>query len=281
VGTGTKLLNAPIRRDWADTGSGALVTKFSQPDFTSSGCGPKQAFDLSLSSGWTSTNTGPKSATVRLPKVVDLTGLAVDPAPGCGLDTTASTRNLKIETSSNGTRFTTVANRTFTAGQAHKLNTVATSTKPRKVRFLRVTMQGNLGHPQYMGLGEVVIYGRPSDLVAPAISGATIPGGQTIRSISGPAGFKIRAHLSEAGTMKGALTIPPAKARQLHIPAQIGSGTLGFTAAATKTMTMRLTTAAKNAIKNQPSLTVTAQLNATDRSFNKARPVSKSATLPH
>jgi len=134
---------------------------------------------------------------------------------------------------------------------------------------------------QYMGLGEVVMYGRPSDLVAPVISGVTIPGGQTIRSISGAAGFKIRAHLSEAGTMKGALTIPPAKARQLGIRAQIGTGTLGFTAAATKTMTMRLTAAAKNAIKNQPSLTVTAKLNATDTGANKARPVSKTVTLPH
>src|SRR5215208_5446404 len=92
---------------------------------------------------------------------------------------TAATRNLKIATSSNGTTFTTVANPRFAASQTHQLNTVAPSTKPKKVKFLRVTMQGSQSTSgagrQYMGLGEVVMYGRPSDLVAPVISGVTIP----------------------------------------------------------------------------------------------------------
>lgn len=77
------------------------------------------------------------------------------------------------------------------------------------------------------------------------------------------------------------LKISATKAQQLGIPHQIGSGTLSFTAAATKTMTMNLTTQAKNKLANQNNLAVTATLNATDKAANKAAPVSKSTTLPH
>jgi hypothetical protein len=210
----------------------------------------------------------------------------VDPGATCGDDDNASTRGLRIETSSNGTTFTTVANTTFSAAQAHQLVNVTPTSKPKKVRVLRVTMLSNLnpnaGSGQnFMDLSEVAIYGKPSDLIKPVISNVSIPTGQTIRSMSGAAGFKIRAKLSEAGTMKGALTIPSTKARQLGIPAQIGTGTLGFLKAGLKTMTMRLTRRAKSAIASQPRLAVTAKLTATDRSANKATPVQMSVTLPH
>jgi hypothetical protein len=118
------------------------------------------------------------------------------------------------------------------------------------------------------------------DLKPPAITGATIQAGQTVRSIIAN-GFKISSHLSEAGTEKGALQITAAKATQLGIPRTIGTGTLSFAAAATKTMIMNLTATAKNKLKNQSNLAVTATLNATDTSANKAAPVSKGTTLPH
>jgi hypothetical protein len=118
------------------------------------------------------------------------------------------------------------------------------------------------------------------DVKPPVISAVSIPSGQTVRSIINN-GFKISSHLSEAGTEKGVLQITAAKATQLGIPRTIGTGTLSFTVAATKTMTMNLTAQAKNAIKNQNNLAVTATLNATDKSLNKATPVSKSTTLPH
>jgi hypothetical protein len=164
----------------------------------------------------------------------------VDPGATCGDDDNASTRGLRIETSSNGTTFTTVANTTFSAAQAHQLVNVTPTSKPKKVRVLRVTMLSNLnpnaGSGQnFMDLSEVAIYGKPSDLIKPVISNVSIPTGQTIRSMSGAAGFKIRAKLSEAGTMKGPLTIPSTKTRQLGIPAQIGTGTLGFLKAGLKT----------------------------------------------
>jgi hypothetical protein len=210
----------------------------------------------------------------------------VDPGATCGDDDNASTRGLRIETSSNGTTFTTVANTTFSAAQAHQLVNVTPTSKPKKVRVLRVTMLSNLnpnaGSGQnFMDLSEVAIYGKPSDLIKPVISNVSIPTGQTIRSMSGAAGFKIRAKLSEAGTMKGPLTIPSTKARQLGIPAQIGTGTLGFLTAGLKTLTMRLTRRAKSAIASQPRLAVIAKLTATDRSANKATPVQKNVTLPH
>jgi hypothetical protein len=118
------------------------------------------------------------------------------------------------------------------------------------------------------------------DLRAPVISSTAIQGGQTVRSIVA-SGFKINSHLSEAATEKGTLLITAAKAQQLGIPRQVGSGTLSFTGAATKTMTMNLTATAKNKLKNQSNLQVTATLNATDSANNKAAPVSKGTTLPH
>jgi PKD domain len=118
------------------------------------------------------------------------------------------------------------------------------------------------------------------DVKPPAISGATIQAGQTVRSIIAN-GFKINSHLSEAGTEKGTLQITAAKAQQLGIPRTIGTGTLAFTVAATKTMTMNLTATAKNKLKNQSNLQVTATLNATDKANNAATSVSKSTTLPH
>ncbi len=295
VNAGTQTRNFTIRRDWADTGLGAVVTKFSPPDYSSFGCGPKGGFDLSQVSGWGSTSISPqdpsngpggqKSATVRLPKAIDLSGLAVDPGATCGDDDTASTKGLKIETSPNGTTFTTVANTTFSAAQAHEMNNVTPTSKPKKVKFLRVTMLSNQNPSSnagrnFMDLSEVAIYGKPSDVTKPVIGSATIVPGQTVRSTIAN-GFKISSHLSEAGNEKGTLQITATKAQQLGIPRTIGTGTLAFAAAATKRMTMNLTATAKNKLKNQSSLAVTATLNATDRAGNKATPVSRSKILPH
>jgi hypothetical protein len=141
-------------------------------------------------------------------------------------------------------------------------------------------MQSNRGNPSFMDMSELMVLGKPADVTKPAITGATVQGGQTVRSIIAN-GFKISSHLSEAGTEKGTLQITAAKAQQLGIPRTIGTGTLAFASAATKTMTMNLTATAKNKLKNQNNLAVTATLNATDKAGNTAAPVSKSATLPH
>jgi hypothetical protein len=131
-----------------------------------------------------------------------------------------------------------------------------------------------------MDISEIQVYGKPSDVTKPVISGATIPGSQTVRSIIAN-GFKISSHLSEAGTERGKIEITAAKAQQLGIPRTIGTATLPFAAAATKTMTMNLTAQAKNKLKNQNNLQVLATLNATDKAANQATPVARGIILPH
>jgi extracellular elastinolytic metalloproteinase len=297
VGTGTTTLNLTIRRDWAAISGGGQVVSFSPPNYTSFGCGPSGAFDLSLGSGWGSTSIspadtsngpgGPKSVVVKLPKPIDLASFAVDPGATCGDDDSASTRSLRIQTSPNNTTYTTVAQPAFSATSNHHLNTVAPTSHPKKVLYVKATMLANqngfiagTAGQNFMDLSELEVYGKPSDVTKPVITGATIQAGQTVRSIIAN-GFKISSHLSEAGTEKGTLMITAAKAQQLGIPRTIGTGTLAFTAAATKTMTMNLTAQAKNKLQNQNNLAVTATLNATDKALNKATPVSKSTTLPH
>ncbi len=88
VGTTTQTQNFNIHRDWADLATGANLVSASPPDFTSFGCGPSAAFDISLASGWGSTAVnavdptnpdGPKQATITLPRTIDITSFAVDP----------------------------------------------------------------------------------------------------------------------------------------------------------------------------------------------------------
>jgi hypothetical protein len=224
---------------------------------------------------------------VKLAKPIDLASFAVDPGATCGDDDSASTRSLRIQTSPNNTTYTTVAQPAFSATSNHHLNTVAPTSHPKKVLYVKATMLANqkgfiagTAGQNFMDLSELEVYGKPSDITKPVITGATIQAGQTVRSIIAN-GFKINSHLSEAGTEKGTLMITAAKAQQLGIPRTIGTGTLAFNVAATQTMTMNLTAQAKSKLQNQNNLAVTATLNATDKALNQAAPVSKSTTLPH
>jgi hypothetical protein len=139
-------------RDWAATSGGAMVTSFNGPDF-SPVCGPDNAFDQSLSSGWGST-TGddageptnvfvPKHVVVKLPQAVDVSAFAVDPSATCGDGLSASTAGFKIETSTNGTRWTTAAAGTFTTADDGRLNTVAPRAGTHGVRYVRFTITSN------------------------------------------------------------------------------------------------------------------------------------------
>jgi hypothetical protein len=295
VGTGSNTLNLTIRRDWAAINGGGQVLSFSQPDYSSFGCGPEGAFDLSLGSGWGSTSLNPldpsngppgaKSVVVQLPKPIDLKSFAVDPGATCGDDDNAATKTLRLQTSPNNTAFTTVAQEDFVGGDNHHLNAVAPTSFPKKVRFVRATMLANQNPNtgsgrNFMDISEIQVYGKPSDVTKPVISGATIPSNQTVRSIIAN-GFKISSHLSEAGTEKGKIEITAAKAQQLGIPRTIGTATLPFAAAATKTMNMNLTAQAKNKLKNQNNLQVLATLTATDKAANQATPVGRGIILPH
>ncbi len=165
-----------LRRDWAAFAGGARVSGFTGPNFGPIGCGPSQAIDQSLGSGWSTARpnlppAGARWLIVKLPSFVDVSSFAVDPGAICGDPEAASARGYRIETSKTGKSgtWTVAKSGSFTLGQAQQLNPLAIA--PRKaVRFVRFTITSNHGDPQWMDLAELVVYGvaRPACLGKPA-----------------------------------------------------------------------------------------------------------------
>ncbi|HET9214111.1 MAG TPA: M36 family metallopeptidase [Gaiellaceae bacterium] len=155
-----------LRRDWAASVGGARISAFTGPDYSSYGCGPAQAIDQSLATGWSTnapSNGGSKSLTIRLPAYVDVTGFAVDPAAVCGDPSSASLDDYAIAVSKSGASgsWTTVKSGSFSLAQGGGLNAVAVSRR-RGVRYVRLTMKTNHGHPDFMDMAEIEVYGTRS-----------------------------------------------------------------------------------------------------------------------
>ena len=112
------------RRDWAAASGGAAITDFNGTDYTPGGCGPGSAIDLSQVTGW-KTATGADEVTptnVFVPEAPHgeaaagdrpSTEFAVDPTANCGDGASASTGGYRIETSADGTTWTTASQGTL------------------------------------------------------------------------------------------------------------------------------------------------------------------------
>jgi extracellular elastinolytic metalloproteinase len=130
--TATK--NAALERDWAAASGGATIDSSTGQSFA--GCRPKQAIDQSVATGWESTSDlvngapGPDTAkdiVIKLPQPVDLDHLTLNPQAVCGDGTSASMGSYTIETSSDGTTYTSIASGTFVAADMGQTNTVPVS----------------------------------------------------------------------------------------------------------------------------------------------------------
>ena len=112
---------------------GAAVVGFNGPDYTDFGCGPEQALDLSLTTGWGSTtgNTKGTPTNVFVPKflTVDMGARSTSRpsrstrAPTCGDAGSSSTGAYQIETSPDNVTWTVAA-----SGDVHARSTVVGST---------------------------------------------------------------------------------------------------------------------------------------------------------
>ncbi|MEP9384017.1 M36 family metallopeptidase [Nocardioides cheoyonin] len=173
-----------LRRDWASETGGASISDFNGPDY-SPVCGPDGAIDNSLSTGWGST-TGddagdptnvfvPKHITVRLPQGVDVSQFAVDPSATCGDGASASTGAFSIETSQDGTTWTTAATGSFTSADLGRLNPIVPTAGSQGVTYVRFTILGNqtpdfatscpdgaFSGCSYTDLTELEVYGAPA-----------------------------------------------------------------------------------------------------------------------
>jgi extracellular elastinolytic metalloproteinase len=122
---------------------------FNGPDFTSLGCGPNSAIDQLLGN--------------------------VDPGSTCGDGGSASTKDWKMETSTDGTRFVLAASGTFGPADQHRLNLVTLTTSATGVSYVRFTKispqlpgdpatlcPGPFAGCTLLDLSELEVYGPPS-----------------------------------------------------------------------------------------------------------------------
>lgn len=176
-----------LRRDWAASVGGGRIHAFTGLDFTDFGCGPEHAIDQSFTTGWSTETDGDFSIIVKLPRYVDVRGFGVDPGAICGDPETASLRGYRIQTSKTaaGGSWTTVKAGSFGLGSAHRLNTVGIS-KRRAVRYVRFTITSNHGHPAFMDLAELEVFGTltPMCLGRPATKVGTA-GANRLRGSAG------------------------------------------------------------------------------------------------
>ena len=171
-----------VRRDWAAVSGGASVVDFNGPDYTEFGCGPVQALDTNLATGWGSTTGSvkgeptnvfqPKHLTVDLGRAVNITTFGVDPTATCGDAFSASTGAFQIETSPDNVTWTVAASGAFDETHRGQLNTVTPTTGTVGVRYVRFTILGNqvpdfavncpnggFSGCQYTDLTELEVYG--------------------------------------------------------------------------------------------------------------------------
>ncbi|MGC4111805.1 MAG: M36 family metallopeptidase [Nocardioides sp.] len=179
-----------LRKDWAGPGTNTKVAGVTGQPYP--GCGPDAAIDGSQASGWSSnagpgTSTdgsrgfGPKSVTIKLGTTLDVTDFAADPSSACGDDETASVANYKIETSPDGTTWTTATTGTFKKAdngvltETHMMGGTVTG-----VNYVKFTIESNqttlnpadykafcangggVSGCHYTDLSELAVYGKPS-----------------------------------------------------------------------------------------------------------------------
>jgi hypothetical protein len=143
-----------VDKDWAAASAGATIDSATGAQFN--GCSAHQAIDQSqatgestnIAAGTTVANTNdfhPKNFVVKLPQAVDVTSFKVDPSATCGDGASASTGVYRIETSPDGTSWTTqtAPGAAFTSADDGQLNTVTPTASATNVRYVRFTMLGN------------------------------------------------------------------------------------------------------------------------------------------
>jgi hypothetical protein len=110
--------------------------------------------------------------TVELPAAVDVTRIGIDPTASCGFGGSAELKGWRLETSTDGTTFTTAAEGSFRPQDANRLNLVRPVAGAERVRFVRLWVLSNhvpggaAGCPgpftgcQGTSVAELEVYGR-------------------------------------------------------------------------------------------------------------------------
>ena len=178
INSGANTANWAVRRDWAALAGGASVTDTNDDTGAPLGCGAAAMFNQSQGSGWSAlrrlNSAGkpvPVFVVVELPKPIDVSEIAVDPSATCGDAGSASTGPYSIETSTDGTNWTTANQGTFTpADRGHFSSPPLAAGSTDAVRFVRYTMKdsqvnqvgscpGNFSGCDFIDSSELEVYG--------------------------------------------------------------------------------------------------------------------------
>jgi hypothetical protein len=154
---GDETIDRQTTRDWAALEGGAKIVKASPPNYSQYGCGPTGAFDLSLDTGWGSDAPGPRYVVVKLSQTIDLTSFGFDPGDVCGDGPDAATKTFKIFTRKAGETWVLA----YSGGKLKtgRLNKLIPSGGTRNVRFVKLVLLTNRGHPSYMDMRELTVRG--------------------------------------------------------------------------------------------------------------------------
>jgi hypothetical protein len=262
----TTPLDEALRRNWAAQPGGATVT--GGGDLAPQGCGALATIDQHQGTAWSAPRTGSRTMTITLPEAVDVDHFEVDPGEACFDDSNAAARLVTIETSPDGTTWTTAATPSFAFGDRHRMNVVAPAAGKRGVKYVRVTINSTLTADwDYMDLSEFAVYADPPGVTptptptpietatptetatpVPTVQPAPVP---TVTRIpappavakpsfklatSGKRSIKVTARCPKACPVTATLTVDAATARRLHtkrtlvtVKRTLKAGTMTFT----------------------------------------------------
>ncbi|HET7529905.1 MAG TPA: M36 family metallopeptidase [Mycobacteriales bacterium] len=186
----TTVENLSVRRDWASSSGGASIS-VSDDSGAPFGCGGDQLIDQSSGTGWSSFNpdstspgnphAGPVTAIITLPQAITVRSFLADPGNTCGDGPSATAKGFTIETSPDGTTWTTAVSGNFTAADAHRLNVLTPAAGTSNIRFVRLTLlspqdasPGSSG-ADFIDMSELEVLGGPPN-VLPSGSLTATPG---------------------------------------------------------------------------------------------------------
>jgi hypothetical protein len=255
------------------------------------GCGPDQLIDDTDLYGWVANNPAaaqPKPvATFALPKAVDVSAIAIDPAPGCYfLGASAALKDYKLEVSSDGATFRPYAAGAFGAAEGGRLNRLESSgAAGRNVKQVRLTMiqsqdqcDGCTG-AQYISASRLEVFGAPAPPVhvepTPSPGGGgggttstppTAPPKITLARSGKKGSYTLRVKCAERCKLSGRLTVSRKVARALHrkkLTLRTVKHTI--TTTASKTYRVKLSQSVLKALKREhlKSVPVKARFTAT------------------
>lgn len=142
---GVATQDVALHRDWAATAGGASETSNDESGAAGgAACGSAAALDGDPATGWSAAANRPASdppaLTIQLPQAIDVTELVLDTGAACGHDAGTALGRYRLQTSPDGTSWTTAAEGELNADQRGNDVLPQLSGGTSGVRFVRLVM---------------------------------------------------------------------------------------------------------------------------------------------